>query len=261
MLKLISRTSLLALASIVALGSVVRADYVTNGSFESYTGGHNGAPSAVWNGTGDPTDYTNLTGWSLDPTGYTFLFAPGTADTTGSYTPEFHGALSVWGPGTGVANGLTATSPDGGNFIISDPVFQTAPFHQSLSGLTAGKQYVVSFWYAGGQEAIQIGDTTEGWQVSLGGQTLSTPILSNVYQGFTGWQHETMFFTADSASPVLTFLALGTPSGLPPMAFLDGVSVTDVPLPSPMLLGLMGLIALVGARRLSKARRTAKLAL
>jgi hypothetical protein len=61
-----------------------------------------------------------------------------------------------------------------------------------------------------------------------------------------------MDFTADAVTETLNFLSIGTPTGLPPMALLDGVSVTAVPEPAAwamMLLGFGGIGAAVRYRR------------
>ena len=56
---------------------------------------------------------------------------------------------------------------------------------------------------------------------------------------------ESFKFTANSTSELLSFLAVGTPSGnVPPFALLDGVSLTAVPEPSTwamMFVGFAGL--------------------
>ena len=72
-------------------------DLVTNGSFEITT-----------NGTGQLGYNTVATGWSSS--GYNFLFASGTADTTGAEGSA--GTLMLWGPNDGSDNGLPASSPD-----------------------------------------------------------------------------------------------------------------------------------------------------
>jgi len=54
-----------------------------------------------------------------------------------------------------------------------------------------------------------------------------------------------------SATEVLSFLAIGTPGGVPPFSLLDGVSITEVPEPTSLaLLGAgLGLVGLMTRRR------------
>ena len=89
------------------------------------------------------------------------LFRPGRgrvgdpADTTGA--TGIDGLVKLWGPGDGSANGL-GLSPNGGNFLAVDPSYrgagreQSNPITQLLTGLTPGKEYAVTFWYAGAEQ-------------------------------------------------------------------------------------------------------------
>ena len=64
--------------------------------------------------------------------------------------------------------------------------------------------------------------------------------------------HESFTFTATSGSEALSFLAIGTPTGVPPFSLLDGVTmVAAVPEPETWALMLcgMGLIGAVQRRR------------
>ena len=68
-------------------------------------------------------------------------------------------------------------------------------------------------------------------------------------EGFSGWMQETMTFTATSTSETLSSLAIGTPSGQPPFALLDGVTLSDVPEPASWGLMVSGLVGLIGYMR------------
>jgi PEP-CTERM motif len=65
--------------------------------------------------------------------------------------------------------------------------------------------------------------------------------VDNASHGFTGWTYQTLDFTADNTSDVLSFLAVGTPNGVPPFSLLDGVSVNAIPEPMSATLMLIGL--------------------
>jgi hypothetical protein len=214
-----------------AAPALAGVDLVTNGGFES-----NG-------GNGQIGFNTSAADWSLplNNTGYDFLFAPGTADTTGS-VGQF-GGLTLYGPGNGVANGLPATSPAEGYFLGADADFQQAALSQTITGLVVAESYTVGFWWAGAQQTGFTGPTMEQWQVSLGSETQSTTLAMIPQAGFTGWMYQTFTFTATSTSEVLSFFADGSP-GEPPFALLDGITLTAVPEPSTwamMLIGFGGL--------------------
>lgn len=236
----------LALALTLGMPAASWANFITNGSFDQSS---NGAGQVGYN--------TTITGWSMASSGgYTFLFTSGSADTTG-VTGQF-GNLKLWGPNDGSANGLTAASPDGGNFIASDGDFQQVAIQQTLSGLTQGQNYQVGFWWAGAQQSSYTGVSTDQWQVSFGGQTQSTSIYTNPSEGFSGWMYQTFTFQADGASDVLSFLAVGTPAGVPPFSLLDGVSVQSaVPEPSTLCLMGLGLIG-IGVIKLRTRLRMAR---
>ena len=130
-----------------------------------------------------------------------------------------------------------------------DGAYGVGALNQTISGLTVGELTTVSFYYAGAQQQGYSGPTTEAFTVGLGSQSQTTPILSNVSKGFTGWQQQSMTFTPTASTEVLSFLALGTPSGVPPMSLLDGVSLTQVPEPSSLTLVMTGLAGMGGLVR------------
>ena len=208
----------------LASGSVLaQTNLIVNGDFELTTG----HPSGQWDSR---YPYVNVTGWVSN--GFNFLFAPGTADNIGATSVEFGGTLSLHGPGNGTNNGLS-NSPTGGNFVGADGAFEQGAITQTVNGLTVGHTYQLAFDWAGAQQFGFTGGTTEQWQVSLGGDTQLTSVLFNASHGFTGWQHQTFDFTATNSSELLSFLAIGTPNGVPPFSLLDGVSLYDTAPPTP----------------------------
>ncbi len=221
---------LLAAASPAAAGNGVK-----NGSFEVTT-----------NGIGQFDNNTQAKYWTSG--GYNFLFDGNnpTGNSVGQY-----GALSLWGPGNGSNNGLTA-SPFGGNFVGADGAFGVSPIEQTLHNLTAGHSYAVDFYWGGIQQYGFDGAQTEQWIVSLGGgASQSTAVYNNPSHGFSGWTAEHFVFVAPhSGDNVLSFLAHGTPDGVPPFSLLDGVSAA-VPEPGvwALLIGGFGLVGAAARRR------------
>ena len=160
----------------------------------------------------------------------------------------------LYGPGNGYNNGLTG-SPAGGNFIASDGAYLSGPITQTLSGLSTGQTYTIGFWWAGAQQYGYSGTNQEGWQVSLGDQTFNTSVYTNSTAGFSGWMYQTFTFQWDGNGDLLSFLAYGSPSGVPPFALLDGVSVgASEPGPATLTLtglGLMGGLILLASKKLA----------
>ncbi len=120
---------------------------------------------------------------------------------------------------------------------------------QSITGLTAGQKYKVSFSWAGIQLSNRRGDTTDRLDVSLGAQSFSTATINVPDQGFSGWMQKSFTFTATGGTEKLSFLSIGTPNGLPPMILLDGVSMKAVPEPATLSMLSVGLLGLGAARR------------
>ena len=218
-----SRSLVLSVVACAVAAPAVATNLVTNGGFETAT--------LSTSTTDKTTFFGNVTGWGGGKK-LTYLNTPGEAD--GNLY------LSVYGP-------FAATSPAGGNFVEmdGDPTYSSA-ITQTITGLTAGKSYNVTFYQAAGQQKGFNGATTERWQVSLGDQTELSDKYSLASHGVGAWEAESLNFTATSASEVLSFLAIGTPNGEPPIAFLDGVSLSAAPEPATWAL-MLGGFALVGA--------------
>lgn len=221
---------------------------ITNGSFSTTTlaspGGYicpSGMTSATcqmgsavtgWDSTCNSTCGSGATVASL-------LYA----GTNGS---AFNGGIGLWS---------VTDSPGGGNFIAIDgDSTYTASLFQTIGGLSVGSEYILTFDQAAGQQKGTSGPTTEQWKVQFGSSSsvqysydMSTPT-----HGYVPWNGVTMKFIATSTSEVLTFFALGTPGGEPPVVLLDDVSLV---LPEPPTFGIaaVGLVALAAARRRKRA--------
>ena len=246
-----------ACAFLASTSASLAANLVQNGNFEQST-----------NGAGQFSSYaaqTVVADWNTRA--YASIFTSGSADTTGAYSPEFGFYLTLWGPAYGVNNGLTATSPDGGNFVGNDANYAdgqydvTAPIEQTINGLTPGQSYNVGFYYAYGVQYGHVRATTQQWSVSLGSETQSLPVYDLPKYSFSGWSHADLVFTATAVSEVLGFTASGGPTGSPPFALLDGVTMNAVSVPEPtawtmMIVGL-GLLGGFARRRLSLAQSVA----
>ncbi|MCE0497752.1 MAG: hypothetical protein LV481_07390 [Methylacidiphilales bacterium] len=232
----------------------------TNGDF---TGFSTAPPEygAGLNSAANP-DYTGgatLSSWSN--TGYNFVFTNGNA---GDITIQgADGDFELAGPnadGGSVHNGLALPTGYTGNVVALDPVYETGPLSQVVTGLTNGQEYAVTFDYAGAEQYNYNTATTENMSVALGAAGLSnanivadgqtTQTLSNAANGFTGWYTQTFDFTADATSETLYFLAGGGPVGDPPFTLLADVTMTPVPEPatSASWTIFFGMLILLGNR-------------
>jgi hypothetical protein len=244
--KVIAMTSALALLS--GVHSASAANLVQNGSFENSS-----LPGPQYIYYGDPSLYNDITNWSIGSNGpYTFVSYFNNSSATGATGPgpylplptSYNDVTTV--PGDSLAPGASQTDPDGGYFVAldGDNVGTQVYIMQTINGLTAGDKYNLSFYWGG----IQLGGgysspTSESLQVSLGAETHSTAVVNECSQCFSGWFSENFQFTATGASEVLSFLSVG--DGVPPMALIDGVSLTDagiggVPEPSTWAMLLIG---------------------
>jgi hypothetical protein len=148
-------------------------------------------------------------------------------------------------PNVGLAGPFPQYSPDGGNFVLSDGDYMNSAITQTITGLTPGANYQLSFYQGLAQDTepnITIPGPVSGrWQVTLGSspsQLSSMMYADGSIPTISNWKQETMAFTAQNATELLSFFAIGT--GDPPMVALDGVSL-DATAPEPASFLLMGL--------------------
>ena len=231
----------MALASFLAAfvhSALAQTNLVQNGSF-AITGGNTSFQFGTYNGYA-PTE--TLAGWSS--AGYNFAFLPTSTVATGTY-----GNLSLYSTTTTPSNSFNNASPTGGNFIGADGAYGTAPITQTINGLATGATYAVSFAWAAAQQTGFTGATTEQWKVTLGSSTQNTNVVGIASTGFSGWMNQTFNFVATSSSEVLSFLANGTPTGVPPFALLSNVSLTKVPEPASATLMITAVVGLIGIAR------------
>jgi len=245
---------------------------LTNLNFLSYTGS---APKNYFT-TVDPTGWTKSPGGNL-----IFIDTPGTSNTS---------ATTACGPTYLQTYGCPSTLaiPGGYNEVEADgnPSYENG-FQTSVSGLTVGQTYQLSFYQAASQQTGFTGATTEQWIVSLGTSGLtdcagclgggnssysnadatasitSTALMSTPSQGMTDWNYVTIDLTADATTDLLSFLAWGdngNTNNLPPMVFLTGVnSPSGLNTPEPGSIVLLGSVLLGLCVAIWRRRRTATL--
>jgi hypothetical protein len=196
-------------------------------------------------GFADPWDNPAGPGNSSSGLAYRALWGAGNGGVgqngSGWNAPSNGNAFNGYGPG-----GVSDTN----NFLIADGDYHRASIGQLITGLHVGDRYALTFDWAAGQWSYNSGNTTERFQVGFGSDFVSTPTYLLESHSFSGWMEDTLTFTATSTSEMLSFLAIGTPGGEPPMLLLDDVAMYDTPEPGALALLVVGLGALgVAARR------------
>ncbi len=228
---------------IVAFGQAANAtstNLITNGNFDSTSFSNNsqfGSNGASGNGG------QGVTGWT-GGSGYELYFFNGT-QATNSAASQYNGG--VYNSGLEKFYVLP-NSPTGGtgNFVALDGDQTVAgSISQTLSGLTIGSNYLLTFYSATGQlQSSSGGPFQTNVLATLGSQSFQTATVTTQSGSYTPWVANTFLYKATATTETLTFLAQG-PQGLPPMIALDGVSLVAAPEPSSVTLLGAG-IALLG---------------
>jgi hypothetical protein len=246
------------------LGSSAQAaNLINNGGFAQ----NNLTTDSAYIGSGQGT----ISGWTVNK-GYSFLIKDGMAATTDinqskfGPDPRFGGAITAPSkkPVSFYGSAPVNSADGSGWFVAMDGAYgPTDPtISQTVTGLTAGKDYILSFYQASAQQKEFDGASTDYWEVTFGGKTLLSSTMNHASKApVSGWQQQTLTFTANASSSVLKFLAQGSPDGNPPFALLSGISLEEVPgvptataIPTPALLpGLVGLGLGVWRKRKSQS--------
>lgn len=183
--------------------------------------------------------------------------------------PNDNEGYSFWNSSNG-GESTIPVPPNGAAYVLGQ---DSAPENdayitQTLTGLTVGKTYSVTFDWAGVQlrtpdGSLWNGATNESWQVNeggtydgagsqsfTGGTTQTTDVIQVDSHGFTGWEQASLSFVAGSSTEAFNLEAVSTSGGLPPFALLANLDVTAVPEPSSWAMMIVGLGAMgVFARR------------
>lgn len=208
------KLALLAGAAVLASGVAHAAVSVVNGSFET-------GPN--------PSGFTTLLGGNTSITGWTVT--GGSIDYIGSYWQASNGSRSIDMNG----NALGGIS-------------------QTLTGLTAGGKYLVSFDIAGNTDS---GPTIKTLTASAGATTYTASFdTSGHSHASMGWTPHSFMFTATGSTALLAFTSTTTATCCWGPA-LDNVAVSAVPEPATwamMLIGFAGLAGVARSRRAALAR-------
>jgi hypothetical protein len=240
------------------------SNLVTDGDFSSLTYSNGATNGGMLGYNVSATGWTVATPAYYPSPSYALVFTPSTL-STGVPTIFGHN-VTLW-PGTSPA---LAVSPYGGNFVALDgdvfPGNYTGALSQTITGLTPGKTYNVSFYYSYAQQGPDPADpsgfsgaTNQAMNVCLGaaipgdsfseeyvntttsplsggtnassnidctGASASTSLYTLGSHDFSGWNYVTFGLTANATTDVLSFLAYGNVQQ-PPFVLLDDISMTQ----------------------------------
>jgi choice-of-anchor C domain-containing protein len=203
--------SLLCATAVVAgaagLSGQAQAVSINNGSFESGAVDPGGGFVTLLAGS------SAVTGWNI---------VTGSIDYIGGYWNAQDGLRSI------DLNGLAVSE-----------------ISQSLSGLSIGQQYKVSFWLAGNPDGGVNPKTLDVLTTLVNSQSYSFN-ASGKPRGNMGWVEQFFYFTADATTALLTFKSTTGDCCYGPA--LDNISIAATPLPAalPLFGSALGAFGLLG---------------
>jgi hypothetical protein len=216
------------------------------GSF-SFNGNNYSSALSGWVANGNGTPYTLWYQNSNATTQTAFSQFDSTSSSAPYYTgKEYFRAV----PGNAAAFGIT-------NFVALDGDGNyEGGIYQKFTNLVPGTVYALNFDWAAAQLVTGNNAYTVqlffnlGTSSTINKNTAASLTTGSIAQGgVQNWaQSATYYFEASAATEYLAFLALG-PSGDPPMALLDDISLTNAPEPSSLALLGIGIAALAARRR------------
>ena len=174
---------------------------------------------------------------------------PAQAEGTWKVYASIPGWTTTTGPGLEIRNSIVGEAQDGQNFVELDSHYATdtnSAITQTISGLTAGATYEVSYWYS-----PRINQpTTTNWIKALWNGT-EQGAVSGKGGSANNWINYTFLVTALTGTNSLTFSAFGTDDSLG--GNIDNVSLSAVPLPAAAWLFGSALLGFGAVRRKQKA--------
>ena len=227
---------------------------LTNGNFDTAPGGS--AVSTEFGSDG----YAALPGWTVtanNSTPFDLWWVASNASSVSALTQYGNSGQELVPSYPGAYNG----NP---NFVGLDGDSRAEGIlSQTVTGLVVGDHYQLSFdWAATQMITGSHVPYTIALAYNLGSSILTSgtgapqtaTFTATQYGQSSTWQTVTMNFTATATTEILSFLALGTPSGDPPIALLDDVSLADIPEPSSLAFIVGALV--VGGMAFRRRART-----
>ncbi len=202
-------------------------EFVVNGDFTQLS-----------NGVGKIDSQTVATGWTSS--NYNFVFTDGNVATPTDNTLYFWTGTTTGSAASNTWNGLTESGV--GNFVAMDGDYDSGAVKQTITNLTVGQSYTLSFDYAFGQQHGYSGATWQNLTASIGGFSVTLPSAFSCTggngdgqtctggeplesHGFSGWSTFTATIVATATNETLSFLADGS-KPVPPFAMISDVSLT-----------------------------------